>query len=53
MLVLGPFEADNATEENDGKQGTIYLYSTWYLKIIFTLLTKIVAVYVEFFEIDF
>lgn len=51
VLVLGLFEADNATEEIRGKQGTNYPCDTGCLKIIFILLTKMVAVYVRLSKI--
>ena len=51
-LMLDPSEADNAVEESGGKWDTIYLYGAWCLKIIFILLTKMVAVHVGFSEIS-
>ena len=51
--MLGPFKADGATEESGGKWGTIHPYGAWCLKIIFTLLTKMVVVHVESFGIGF
>ena len=51
-LVLGPFEADSATKECGGKQGTIHSCDAWCLKIIFTLLTKVIIIYVRFSGID-
>ena len=52
-LVLSLFEADGITEEDDGKKDMIYPYATWGFKIIFTLLTKMVAIYVKFSGVDF
>ena len=50
-LVLGSSEADGTMEEGGGKGGTIHPCGAWSLEIIFTLLTKIVAVYMRFSEI--
>ena len=47
-LVLGPSETDGATEKNGGKENTIHFYGAWSLEIIFTLLTKVIAIYVRF-----
>ena len=52
VLVLSPSEANSATEESADECGIIHPYGAWYFKIIFTLLTKIVVVHMEFFEID-
>ena len=51
-LVLNLSEADGTTEEDDGKKGTIHLHGAWGFKIILTLLTKMVAIYVRFSAID-
>lgn len=51
-LMLGLSEADDATEKSGGKQGTIYSCGARYLEIIFTLLIKMVAVYMGFFGIN-
>ena len=52
-LVLSPSKPNNAMEKSGGKRGIIYPCGTRYLKIIFTLLTKMVAVYVGSFRISF
>lgn len=52
-LVLRSFETNSATEECSGNQNTLNPYDVGCLNIIFTLLIKIVAVHMEFFEICF
>ena len=47
-LMLSLSKADGATEKNGGKEGTIHLCSAWVFEDILTLLTKVVAIYVEF-----
>ena len=47
-LMLGSSEADGGTEEGGGEGGTIHFCGAWGLEIIFTLLTKVVAIYVRF-----
>ena len=51
-LVLGPSEANGATEKCGGEKGTIHPYSALGFEIILTLLTKLVAIHVRFSEID-
>ena len=51
-LVLSLSEADGTTEEDGGKGGTIHPCGAWDLKIIFTLLTKVIAIYEKFSRID-
>ena len=52
VLVLGSFEADGTTEKYGSKRGTIYPYDTCNFKIIFTLLTKVVAIHMRFSKIS-
>ena len=52
-FVLNPSEADGTTEEGGGKEDTIYSCGAWGFKIIFTLLTKILAIYVRFSGVGF
>ena len=47
-LLLDQSKIDGAMEKCCGKQSTIYFNGTWNLKIIFTLLRKVVVVYVRF-----
>lgn len=53
MLMLYPSEDDCATEKSSCKRDTIYLGSTWCFEMILLLLTKIIKVYIEFFQIYF
>lgn len=39
-------------EKKSGKKNMIYLYSILYLKIVFILLIKVVAIYIELFLIS-
>ena len=52
-LVLSPSEADRTTEEGGGERGTIHSYSTGDFEMILTMLTKMVAIHVGFFEVGF
>ena len=45
--------ADDTTDKSGGKWDTIYPYGALYLEIMIILLTKMVAVYVGSFKIDF
>ena len=53
LLVLSLSKADGATEEDGGKRDMIHPYGAWGLKIIFILLTKVVAIHVRFSGIGF
>ena len=53
VVMLTLYEANNITEKWSGKWSTIHLKSIWFFKIVFILLTKIIAVYKEFFYICF
>ena len=50
--MVGLSESDGAAEKSDSKRGTIYPYDPRCLKIILTLLTKVVAIHVRFSGID-
>ena len=52
-FVLSPSKADGTTEEDGGKEGTIYLCGARDFEIILTLQTKIVAIHVGFFGVGF
>ena len=51
MFLVGSSQADDVTEEDCGKWGTIHPYGARYLEIIFTLLIKMIAVYMGYFGI--
>ena len=51
-LVLSPSEADGATNELSYKRGTIYFGGARDFKIVFTLLTKVIAFHVRLTLID-
>lgn len=51
-LILYLSKADNPTKEKGGKQDTIITYGPSGVKVILTLLTKVVAVYMKFPEIQ-
>lgn len=48
-LMVSPSKADDATEVSNGKQGRIHSGGVRCLKMIFTLLIKIIAIYVRLF----
>ena len=52
-LVLILSKADGITEEGCGEGETIHPCGAGDLKIIFTLLTKVIAIHVRFFGIGF
>ena len=52
VLVLSSSEAYSATEKWGCKWGTIYPNGAWSFKIVFTLLTKVIAIYVRFHRIS-
>ena len=52
VLMRSLSKADSAIKIWNNKQGTIYSSGAWDFKIIFTLLTKIITVYVKFFKIS-
>ena len=53
VLVLSSSEADGITEEGGGKKGTIHPCGAWGFKIIFTLLTKMIAIHMRFSRVGF
>ena len=53
MLILNSPKIDNVIEEKGGKRGIIHYNSAQSLKIILTLLVKMVAIYVGLFLIGF
>ena len=50
---MGLSEADGTTEKGGGKKGMIYSCGARGFKIILTLLTKMVAIYVRFSGVGF
>ena len=52
-LVLSPFEADKATEKGSNKRSIVYLCGAWGFKMVFSLLTKVVTIYMGFILINF
>ena len=52
-LMLALPKVDSTIEKYVDKQDIVYSGDTWYLKIILILLIKLVAVYMEFFQICF
>lgn len=53
LLMFGPPEVDSTTKKWSSKWDTIYFSSSKYLKIFFTLLTKMIIVYIRFCQICF
>ena len=51
-FVLSLFGADKATQERNGKRNTVYACGARGFEVIFTLLIKVVAIYVGFTLID-
>lgn len=49
ILVLGPLIADGLTEEKYYKHDTVGADSACCVKMVFILLTKVIAVYMQFF----
>ena len=52
-LLLNLLKVDNIMEKLGNKWDIIYLNSLKYLKIIFILLIKLIAIYIRFFWINF
>lgn len=46
---MGPLIANSLTEEKGYKQDTIRSGNSSYIKILFILLTKVIAIYMQFF----
>ena len=49
ILMLSLFEANSIIEEWGYKWGMIYFGGTWSFKIVLTLLTKVIIIYIRFF----
>lgn len=52
-LVLSQLKINGAKKKQSGKRNIIYLSFSWYLEIILILLTKIIIVYIRFFQVYF
>lgn len=48
-LMLSPLIADSSTEEKSYKQGMVEVSGPCYVKMVFALLTKVIAIHVQFF----
>lgn len=51
-LILCLLEADTPTKERNSKQGTVKTYGLNSVNMFFILLTKVIAVYLRFLEIQ-
>lgn len=49
MLVIDLLIINSLIEERDCKQGVVRAGGPCYIKIVFTQLTEVIAVYVQFF----